>query len=92
MTTQTTTLDDIIPLVEKLSLADQAELLTFIGSNFKRLIQVDAPQPRDHPLSRAERVNAVYGKYAAIRTSSDEFMRRKHEDTEREENQWRTSL
>lgn len=37
---------------------------------------------------RRARVEAVCGKYAYINTSVDEFLARKHEDTEREEAQY----
>ena len=39
---------------------------------------------QQEPRLLAERVDAVYGKYAHIQTSSDEFARRKQQEIERE--------
>jgi hypothetical protein len=41
--------------------------------------------PLPKPSTRAERVRALRGKYAWIRVSSDDLVRRKHEEMKREE-------
>jgi hypothetical protein len=43
----------------------------------------EAPLPK--PLTRAERVRALRGKYAWIPFSSDDHVREKHEEMQREE-------
>jgi hypothetical protein len=43
-----------------------------------------AAMQQQEPRSLAERVDAVYGKYAHIQTSSEEFARRKQQEIERE--------
>ena len=50
-------------------------------------MNMSTPQkpPLPEPLSRAERVRALRGKYAWIRFSSDDLMREKREEIKREE-------
>jgi hypothetical protein len=60
-----------------------------IGALAQDLAQPAAATPP--PLSAEERrarVEALRGKYAHINTSVDEFLARKHEDTEREETRY----
>jgi hypothetical protein len=44
-----------------------------------------APGPKLRLMTHAERVHALCGKFAYVRTSVDEFLARKHAEMERED-------
>ena len=86
MTTQPVTLDQVIPLVKQLSLSDQAGLITVITTTLQQQLAELAPSRlNDEEQVRQERVRAVMGKYRDDLSSTEDFLRRKHEDTEHEE-------
>jgi hypothetical protein len=77
------TFESVLTQAQQLAPNERARL---IGVLAQALAQPAASTPQ--PLSAEERrarVEAVRGKYAHLNTSVDEFLARKHEDTEREE-------
>lgn len=89
MTTQPITLDQVIPLVKQLSLSDQAGLITVITTTLQQQLAELAPNRlNDEEKVRQARVRALRGKYAHIRTSSEDFARAKQAEIELEERRW----
>ena len=86
MTTQTVTLHDVLPLVERLSPTDKSDLLNILSSSMNEDdVGLSQSRTADEAATRRERVQAFRGKYRDSLTSTEEFRRIKHEDTEREE-------
>lgn len=78
-----TTFESVLTQARQLPPSERAQL---IGALAQRLAQPETIPPQ--PLSAEERrarVEAIRGKFAPINSSVDEFLARKHEDTEREE-------
>ena len=91
MTTQTVTLHDVLPLVERLSPTDKSHLLNILNSSMNEDdVALSQSRTADEAATRRERVQAFRGKYRDSLTSTEELLRIKHEGTEREEQSWRT--
>lgn len=58
---------------------------TAIHGDMGMSMQTVPEAPLPEPMTRAERVKALRGKYAWIPFSSDDHVREKHEEMEREE-------
>lgn len=78
------TFESVLTQAQQLAPSERARL---IGALAQDLVQepVTTPPPPLSVEERRARVEALRGKYAHINTSVDEFLARKHEDTEREE-------
>lgn len=91
MTMPSVTLNDVLPLIERLSSTDKAHLLSILSTRSnENVVAIDQSPTPDEAAARRERVQAVMGKYRDDLISTDEFLRLKHEDNEREEQRWRS--
>lgn len=77
------TFETVLVQAQQLSPNERAQLIGVLAQDLVRL--VPNLQNKVSHEERHARVEALRGKYAHINTSVDEFLARKHEDTEREE-------
>ena len=74
MTTQTVTLHDVLPLVERLSPTDKSHLLNILNSSMNENgVGLSRSPTADEEAARRERVQAFRGKYRDSLTNSEEF-------------------
>lgn len=82
-TVEAVTFESVLTQAQQLAPLERARL---IGALAQALAEpVASPPPPLTLEERRARVEAIRGKYAHLNTSVDEFLARKHEDTEREE-------
>lgn len=77
------TYETVLVQAQQLSPNERAQLIGVLAQDLVRL--APSLQNKISDEERRARVEALRGKYAHINTSVDEFLARKHEDTEREE-------
>ncbi len=87
---ETLSLQQVIPLVKKLSPTDQTKLLEIVSADIREYVATIVPasptvDPATAEAERKARVHALMGKYRNSLSSVDEFLRMKHEDNERED-------
>lgn len=78
-----TTFEIVLTQAQQLSPNERAQLIGVLAQDLAREEEVLAKQ--DSIEERHARINAFRGKYRGSLSSVDEFLARKHEETEREE-------
>lgn len=78
------TFETVLTQAQQLAPSERARLIGALAQELAQQPVTTTPQPVSVEERRA-RVEAIRGKYAHLNTSVDEFLARKHEDTEREE-------
>ena len=77
------TFESVLTQAQQLAPIERAQLIGVLAQALAQSV-ASAPSPLSNEERRA-RAEALRGKYAHLNTSVDEFLARKHEDTEREE-------
>lgn len=77
------TFESVLTQAQQLAPSERARLIGVLAQALAQPVMSTPPALSAE--ERRARVEAVRGKYAHLNTSVDEFLARKHEDTEREE-------